>query len=250
MNNEFDKDLQDIPNEDFQVLSPFQRVIKIFTSPVEVFRSINVKPNFWLPVIIIIVVTLGFYLLFFSQFKDLLLQSMEEQMRNASNPVPEDFIQKTAKFSAISTVVMTPIISVAGILLSALYYWLFGMLLKGKGGYIKYVSLMANVSLITLLSVIVMSVMVLITGEFQVNEPITSLASLLPDSMFMTPLSGMATKIEVFTIWRMILIYLGLKEIGGLSSKKSLIIVIIAFVLGMLFTGGSIWFSSLMNRAM
>lgn len=250
MSNNVNNDYQSSINEDVQVLSPLQRAIKIFVSPNEVFRSIHIKPNFWLPVIITVIVTFGFYLLFFSQYKDFLLQSIEDQMRNAPNPLPEEFIQKTARVSAISTVVMTPIMSIAGVLLSALYYWLFGMILKAQAGYKKYLSLMANVSLITLLSVVVMAIMVLITGEFQIEGPITSLASLLPDSMTMTPIFGMATKIEVFTIWRMILIYLGLKEIAGLSSKKSIIIVATAFVLGMLFSGGSIWFSSLMNRAM
>lgn len=250
MNLEENKEYNEISNEDINPLSPLQRAIKIFISPIEVFRSINIKPNFWLPVIIIVIFTLGFYLLFFSQFKDVLLQSMEEQMRNSPNELPEEFIQKTARASAISTVVLTPIVSVVGILLSALYYWLFVMVLKGKGGYKKHLSLIANVSLIPLLSVIVMGIMILITGEFQVSAPITSLASLFPDGMTMTPFYGMAMKIEIFTIWRMILVYIGLKEIGGLSSKRSLIIVSVAFVFGMLFSGGSIWFSSFMNSAM
>lgn len=245
-----EKEMQEIVSEEIELLSPIQRVVKVFVSPSEVFKSINVKPNFWMPVILMVVFTLGFYLLFFSQFKEGLLVTMEEQMRNSPNPLPEEFIQKTARISAISTVVMTPVVSIVGMLLSALYYWVFGMILKGKGGYTKHLSLIAHVSLVGLLSVIIMSVMILITGEFQLNEPITSLASLLPDSMNVSPLYGMAVKIEVFTIWRMCLIYLGLKEIGGLSSKKSLIIVITAFVLGMLFTGGSIWFNGVMNKAM
>lgn len=235
-------------NEEFVVLKPIQRVWKIFVSPGEVFRSIDIKPNFLLPIIIASVFSLGFYLIFFSEYKALILQAIEQQMVNSPNPLPEEMIQKTANFTAIATVISAPIMTVIGMLINALYYWLFGLILKAKGSYKKYFSLMANVSLVTMLSIILSGIMVLITGEFNIEKPVTSLASLLPDSMMMTPLYGMALQIEVFNIWRLVLIYMGLKEIGELSHKKALIMVLLALFIMMLYLGGTMWISGLANQ--
>lgn len=236
--------------EESEPLSALQRIYKIFISPTEVFRSINIKPNFWLPIILVVVFTLGFYFAFFDEFKDLMLEAAEQQVANSPNAPPEGMLEKTINFTAIAIVASSPLVIVIGMLLGALYYWVFGMILKGKGGYLKHFSLMANVSVVTILSVVVAGILAVFTGEYNIQEPVTSLASLLPESMNMTPLYGMLLKFEVFNIWRLVLVYLGIIEIGGLSKKKALIIVGTAFLFGVLYTGGSLWVSTLMRPTM
>lgn len=229
--------------EEIEVLTSGERLLNIFYAPGKVFKSINNKPNFWLPMIITIVVNLLLYLVFFGPFRDAMLEGMIAQSVN--NPaMPAEAIEKMSTIIAGVMVGAIPITVAIGIFLLAVFYWLGSMIFKGKGTYMKFVSLMAHVGLISVLSLVVTGIMAIFTGEFLINQPVTSLSSLLPDSMQMSPISVILSSFEVFNIWRLLLVALGIQEISGISRSKAFLIVGIIFLIGILISGGSMLFNA------
>ncbi|PKM50331.1 MAG: hypothetical protein CVV02_11930 [Firmicutes bacterium HGW-Firmicutes-7] len=227
---------KEINGEEIEILTPSSRVLSIFYSPKKVFKAINDKPNFWLPMIITMLFTMLFYLTFFGEFKEMLM----EVIKLSGQSISVEYIEKMTTIISGVAIGFAPVIIAIGTFLTALFYWLGVMLFKGKGVYMKYVSLMAHVGLISLLSLVITGIMTILTGEFLISEPVTSLASWLPDSMNMTFLYGILLDVEVFNIWKLTLVAYGIHEIGGLKLSKAFIIVGIIFVIGILFSGGSL----------
>lgn len=233
----------EIMGEEIENLTSGQRLLNIFYSPGKVFKSINHKPNFWLPMIITMVISLLFYLAYSGPFGEIMMTTLEAQA--ATNPaMTPEFIETLVKIFSIAAIIIAPFSVAFMIFLSALFYWLGSMIFKGHGSYMKYVSIMAHVGLISTISLIVTGLMYLISGEFLLDRPITSLASLLPDSMKMTMLDGLLLNFEVFSIWRLILIAIGIQEISGLSRKKAFVIVGIIYSIGIILTCGSLLLST------
>jgi len=73
-----------------------------------------------------------------------------------------------------------------------------------------------------------------------VQEPITSLAVFLPASMKGTVAYALVLPFEVFNIWGLIVTYIGLKTVTGMSKKAALIAVVAAFIFSLLMASGSI----------
>lgn len=243
MSKEYEVEAMQLDQE--EVLTPAKRLIDIFFSPGKVFKSIAIKPNRLLPLVVIGVVTFLLFLLSMGNYKDLMISAMEQQYAQMGIEMSGDYIETITNIMGIVSLIFSPIAVVAGVFLSALYYWLFVKILKGVGTYKQYASVMAHVAMITVLATLVSGITTILTGEYAL-VPLTSLASLLPEGMKQGFLYGALSAVEVFNIWRVILIAIALKQISGLKNSKITIIVGIAFALGLCFSGISLG----MNAAM
>ena len=135
-------------------------------------------------------------------------------------------------------------------LFGAIYYFVAAKIAGGETfTFKKSLAVTSHVGLIGILSYVVLGVVSFMKGTFALQEPVTSIASLLPAYMNQGLLYGLLINVEVFTFWSYILMAQGLIYTGGLSKRKAYIITGIAFTAISLYTGFSIWFSSfMMNR--
>lgn len=248
MNNEEQNNMSEqesiINEEEIITVSPLNRLIMVFTSPTKAFKAIKQKPNILLPALVTGLVVLLFFLIFMQQHKEIYFQLMEQQMVKANPNVTSEMINTTVNFTLYSTIIVTPIFTVAAFFLSALYYWVFVLIFSGEGKYKHFASLIAHVGLISLLQYIVRGIMIAITGDVSTDLLVTSAASLLPISMKNSLLYFALTKIEVFNIWRLIVIIIGLKEISRLKNYKVYIIAGVAFFAVLIYTTVSLYMSS------
>lgn len=104
-----------------------------------------------------------------------------------------------------------------------------------------------HVMVISTFSTILLVILSLLNIESELTVPMTSLASLFPSSMRTSVLFGFALPIEVFSIWGTCVTYFGLRIVANMSKKAALISVLLAFVAGVLITGGSMWLQTIIN---
>lgn len=225
-------------------LSGVQRFFGIFVSPTKVFKSIRKNPKILMPLIIVPLAAIVFYLLFFKAYQDYILVTLEAQYEQMEIALTEDMAGFLTTFGTVTGIVVPPITIVVGMFFSAAYYWLGVKIFKGEVSYKQLLSLVAHVALIGILSWVVLGITNWLGGTFAIDEPATSLASFMPEYMHGGFLYGFMMNVEVFKIWGVILLGMGLAEIARISKSKAYILVCIAFLFSSLITGLSLWINT------
>ncbi len=223
-----------------KTMNGLQRLIGIFISPKKVFESLKQKPNILMPMIVLPLVGLLYYLLFWGIYEIQLIHIIEEQSAKLNIVLTQENLAMQLTFSKIITLVGVVLGILIAFLLSALFYYIAAKIVKTKLSYKKSLSIVTHTGLIGLLSWIIMIVVTATTGEMFIEAPITSLASLLPETMSSTFIYGVCKIIEVFSIWSTCLAAFGLMIIGNLTKKQAVIIVIIGFAISALISGVSV----------
>lgn len=197
------------------------RVIGIFTSPGETFESLNRKPTWIVPFVIVVLFGLIFgYLSADIGFKDR-IALMEAQGRSSEE------IEKTQSFMSGSLKYLGVIILPVGVLIS--WSILAGVMLIGcnsfMGGEAKFKKVFSIVAwsyLIMELGGILKSFLILSKGT--THGVTTSLAILVPlpelgekSSLIFRFLS----RLDLFTVWQLVLWIIGLSVVYRLPKEKS-----------------------------
>lgn len=225
-------------------------IINVFVSPGAAFRKLKEKPA-WLPALIVVVVLLcvGTYVgvsrMDYSALKD----RVAEQMRNQG--LSEDQIQQrldasdrimnnpVSKYAVpILTVIAT---TVVGFLIVAGVLMLMTSLLGITGAkYALNLAVVTHAALVRIIAVIVRTVVALLGG----NEAMSFGLSLLAPNLKGGYLASLLARIDVFSIWEVILLALGMKVVYDLKDNRSyvyLLILWLAFVaLSSLLPGGGL----------
>src|SRR5436853_2149868 len=227
---------QPIQPEEPARLNAMQRFIGTIFSPGETFQDVNRKPTWLVPFLICIVMAMAFWWFLFWHFDagwhQFLQKTMEDRatQTNTPKPTPQDmeriFLFTKWGYMIGFGVVLTPILHFASSGALALGM----MLMQAKTTFKKILSVVAWSWAVTgVLQLIVTVASAFVRGsEAQENfNPrnlgslsLTSLAALLPDdtSPFLKALAG---AINVFSIWYLILLMIGLTAVSGLRKAKS-----------------------------
>jgi hypothetical protein len=215
-------------------LGPLQRLGGTLFSPGETFEDVNRKPTFIVPIIIAMVVAVASTTFFDWRVKPDWDQIMRTQIKKRTEKsgqslTPDQIetqvnVGKTvAKFMPLIQIVATPIVYVilAGI------FALGMMLIQAKTTFKKILSVVAWTSAATGIVVAIVGVAVLMVrdpSELRTLDP-SQFGSIAPTNIgaFLASdaaaaLRALATSIDVFTIWWLILLSIGFAAIAG--SKK------------------------------
>jgi len=133
-------------------------------------------------------------------------------------------------------------------LLNGVYCFVCAKIAKSEVRFKQLISMAYHILVVGSISYLLNIVLTLVGVDINMNVPITSLASLLPESFGGTFLFGAALAVEVFSLWGVVLTFYGLRIIAQMSKKAALISVLISFVFGLVFSGGSIMLSSLFTN--
>lgn len=215
-------------------LGPLQRLGGTLFSPGETFEDVNRKPTFIVPIIIAMVVAVASTTFFEWRVKPDWDQIMRTQVKkrvekSGQSLTPEQIQQQVdigktiAKFVPLIVIVATPIVYVilAGI------YALGMMFIQAKTTFKKILSVVAWTSAATGIVGAIVGVAVLMVrdpSELRTLDP-SQFGSIAPTNFgaFLASdaaaaLRALATSIDVFTIWSLILMSIGFAAIAG--SKK------------------------------
>jgi hypothetical protein len=215
----------------------FQRAMNIILSPMSVIEDIKLKPNFLLPLGLILLVGIISTLL----TKDLAAQLIEMSYANA-NLTPDQIAAAKEINSGFMTammyigIVMLPLIPLIKGCVSHLLSILFG----GEGTFAETTSLMVNAYLIQMLGTVIALPIMLMTsnGAFGFSP-----ALLLPMTKFGTPIYSTLTALNLFAIWYLIVSIMGVKKIHNVATWKAALIVLLPFIL----VTGFAWIGVLMG---
>ena len=198
-------------------------LVKIFHSPREVFEKVDEKPNWLLPFLTIILVSLILTIVLLptviqpaavegveSRFQgnD---QGLERAMKWVSGPLFYVVTLGSVLFTA-----PLKILAQAGILA------LFLLLLHGQVRFPKVLAVTSYSALISILGGIVKGGIMLGTKS---TEVYTNLTLFLPFVEKDTFLYRLLSQVDFFTIWSLVLFGLGLSIVGKIERRKSYILI-------------------------
>lgn len=238
-------------------IGPFGRLIGVLLSPGETFQDINRKPTIIVPLIIGLLITFGGYYAFVVRANPDWNQIVKTQIRKraekSGRTLSDDELNRAAA-TGVKFAQLTPVILVIGIpiwyaILSGVFA-LAMILIGGKATYKKIFSVVAwafaSIGVVALV-VTIASIMVqdkqtlagLDPSKWATVVP-TSLASFLGSGASPVLLS-LAGWLDVFTIWKIIVLSIGLAAIAGskkITTGKTATIVVGIWIIGAVIAAG------------
>jgi len=190
----------------------------LITHPGEQFERMREKPAFWFPLVIVLIlsVTAGY----------MLSQKIPLSADLAEMPDAEAFQAAMKGFSIIGGIFG----SVIAMLISALIYWLIVKIGRGTTNFVHMFSLSVFTHFIVAIGQFIGG-LVIYYSNIDPTIAVTSLSSIIPAD---EPLKSVLGVFDIFTIWSLALVALGLQKVGGISKKAAWTGVIILFVISIL----------------
>jgi len=228
-------------------LSFFSKLGLVFSNPTRLFQNLKQRPEWLLPVIVIIVISMISTFL----ITDLILDSrieileMNEQLTDQQKELQ---IEGTKKFfgSTVGKIVTATVFPIFGtfilVLVVAAAFLFTGNVVLGGSSTFKHMLTVASWGyLVSIVESIVKIPLMLAKGSIHVY---TSLAVLFDTSEFNTVLFKVADAFDVFVIWRIIVWAIGFGIMYKFSNNKSLAAII---ALAIVYFAISIGFGSLFS---
>ncbi len=206
-----------------------ERVTKVFYSPREVFSHLNEKPGWFIPVLILVVVSLIAISLTYSPIiRPEQIKRIEASPRLSPEQIEEARSRLEGNFplviALVGTVVVTPI---ALLIVSAVLYGIFS-LMGSKATFKRVFAICSYSSLIAALAVVIKTPIQLAKGSSQIY---TSAVLAAPGLSTESVLFRLLNSFDIFTLWQLWVVILGFAVICNFSMKKSSIGVVSPWVI-------------------
>lgn len=222
---------------------PKPTIVGMIVSPVETMRRIREQPIFLRAALVLCVTSLilfgiiGYYQVNDPKFLEVMVKQMPQEIK----ALPE--VQQQMAIAYVKRVNLSTVIAMGGIaafllpLLGAILLKFIFILLRHREATFKQLySFFVHLYTIFILAIFVQAIAVMVTGGNLSTTP-TSLAGILPVS------EGLGKAIlmgfDVFIIWSLVLLKVGLVEITRLTARKAWVITIFFFfiIIGLHISG-------------
>lgn len=213
------------------------KVMNTFFEPRKVFESLKIKPTWLVPFIIAALLGIGF---FYYTYPFIMAQQVERIQENEKIPEEqkERIIEKMTErdhppiwqlsFAPIGTLVSFVVVAAA-------LFFVFNVLLGGDSNYRRVLSVYSYSSLIAIPAMIVKFPLIMMKENLNVQ---TSLALLLSPNTKDSFLYKVFSSFDIFTIWQVILVSMGLGVMYKYGTKKAFTAVFILWVIWILLKSG------------
>ncbi len=197
------------------------RIIGIFTSPRETFQSIDKRPTWLVPFLIVVIVTMA--LSYFTL--DVQIHDRQAIMRTKDLSQEQlDAIQSQMEgpFKYIGVLAVPIGVIIAWSVLAAVFLFCGNTIMGGDVNFKRMFSVVSWSGLIGLVGTTIIMLLALSKGTF--NGVTTSLAVLLPTpelGAHKTILYRLLSKIDIFVIWELAVWIIGVSVIFKFSTKKA-----------------------------
>jgi hypothetical protein len=212
----------------------FQRIIGVLISPDETFASIARQPDFFAPLLIILILAaIGGFI--FAQRVDFTAPAREamEQRGNMSEAQIESALKITATISKVISY-GSPLFSVIVLLIVAAVFMLAFRMMGSEGTFKQAFSVTLYAWMpLTILNIIVIVIIASKTGITALDLPTLVMSNpaflvTLKEHPLLFPLLA---SIDIFTIWTLVLFTFGFSYVSNFSKSKSAAIVITVWVI-------------------
>lgn len=205
------------------------RISGIFFEPKRVFNFLNSKPSWFFAFLFILLI--GVVIAEITLPQNLLLQKeiVSQSPKISSTPEVLDKMTEITTGKRISTVISEIIkVFIGLILLTSFIYFLCNIILGGDSSYKRVLSVVTYTSLIPTLGAILKTPLIIAKNSANIQ---TSLALLMPEGDFTKIRYMLLGALEIFSIWQIILIALGVTVLYKFSLTKALVATIIGWAI-------------------
>lgn len=206
------------------------KVFNIFFEPRKVFESLRIKPTWLIPFVIVTLLVIGSTYLTFPYIMKAQVERIEE-MENIPDERKAAIIEQMEQVDQppVWQVAMIPVFSlVVLVLFSGILFLVFNVLLGGDSSYRSVLSVYSYSALVTIPALIVKIPLIIMKETVNVQTSLALLPFVNPDSRFLySVLSGF----DIFSLWEVILISMGLGVMYKFSTAKAFTAVVILWVL-------------------
>jgi len=197
-------------------------LINIIIEPVKTFQHIKEKDDWWIPFVLIVVITWIFLWI----TGPALARITAQQMAEAGREIPA-FIEYVKYLFA-------PIGTLGTWLLVTVIIWFLSNSFGADWNYVKALDLYAYSSVAQALRTVLTTLILFIRGIPNIIT-LKDLNVATGFNLLFSPenpkLYALVSGIEVFTIWQYILIAYGISEITGISKKKAAWVSVITYLI-------------------
>jgi len=216
----------------------FQRIIGVLFSPNETFASIARQPDWVVPLVIILVLSLVGGLVF-AQRVDF-GAGIRDAMEQRGN-VPQDQIDRAVRIGTAAAKIFSycaPVVSLIILLIIAGVILLAFRVMGGEGDFRQALSVTAYAWMPGVIKSLLITIIVAVRNVSATELPTvlrSNLAFLV--SLKQNPLLfALLSKLDVFTIWLLVLLIIGFAFVSGFSKAKSAAIIIGLWVVATLLS--------------
>jgi hypothetical protein len=238
-------------------IGPLGRLTGVLLSPGETFQDINRKPTIIAPVIVALLLAVGGYFIFVSRvnpdWNAIVRTQIKKQVERSGQSLSEEDLDRRVSMGAgiaKLTPLLLPVFIPIGYAVLAGIFALGMVLIQAKTTYKKIFSVVAwTFASISLVSLVVTTAALMIQDKetlsaldpsrFNTIAP-TSVGAFL-DSSVSPALRTLAGWLDVFTIWRIVALTIGLTAVAGsrkITTSKTATIVVGVFIIGALIATG------------
>ncbi|MBB6217600.1 hypothetical protein HNQ80_003723 [Anaerosolibacter carboniphilus] len=216
-------------------LSWWERLKYLLLEPSKTMEYLSEQPKVLWPMLVLL---FGFPLLILPRidiFRDFTQEAIMTQMAaqgNDINNLPAGTLEIAFRF-AVGTAVVMPFIAM---FVKSVVVHIISRITGGKGKFKTVLSVVGYGYLINFLGEGIRTVITMITKNYVVY---TSPAVLLPDAAQGTALHTLLSALDVFSIWYLAIVTIGLSYVHQMSRKKAGAIVFGSWLLVVMFSVGS-----------
>jgi hypothetical protein len=206
------------------------KILSLYVSPTKVFTNLKEKPEWFMPLIIVLIVIALSTALTVSMTRETIIAHQEEAMRNqgmSEERIEEAMKMTSGPFLVISSVIGAILFTLIIILLFSFVLNIFIPLFHGKSAFKNVFSVICYSSLIKVLSAILRLIMVAITKSPYVTA---SLALFAPNIAKASFVYRVLIGFDFFIFWEMVLVAMGINITNELEKKNAYILVFLIWI--------------------
>ncbi|HYM62347.1 MAG TPA: Yip1 family protein [Thermoanaerobaculia bacterium] len=233
--------------------NPWQRIVGVFLSPTETFRSIVRQPDWVVPLLVIVVMTIIGTVLLYTHvdFAAPIRAQLQEQNPNLS----PDQAERAVRFGMIFARVifaLTPFISIGSLIVTAAILLVAMRMFGGEGEFKPAFSVTLYSWMPFVILAVITWAVLLSRGQVPVDQlqsMVRSNFGFLADAKREPVMFALLVSIDVFTAWVISLMVIGFAEVSKMTRAKVAAIIITMWVILTLFKVGFASLGALMKKA-
>jgi len=221
--------------------NPFSRLVGVLFSPGPTFADIARKPDWVVPALVIVVVFFAAAIITVPRidFETMSRQAMEAKGMTAGPQAEQGLRFAIAFAKGIQYVI--PFLLIGILAVAALLYWLGVRLVGGQATYLQVFSVVLYGFTPVVVRQLVKIPIILTKHDLDpraVETVVRSSPAFLTSFKTNPMLFAFLSRLDVFSIWSLILIVIGLAAASKLSKTKTAAVVIVLWIVGTLVTLG------------
>lgn len=223
-----------VPSIEMPTKNPFARIVGVLFSPKATFEDINRKPDWLVPLIVVVLIALISSYVFLSHAD--LLELVKAQIEKSGRPMPPDeALQGSLKITPIiSYGAVLIFVPVGSLVVAGILFVVFSFMLGVETTFKKVFSVNMYASMSGVVKSIIAIPILFVRQPTEFGNPadiVRSNLGILFDSS-QKVLLALGKSIDVFTIWYLVLLAMGMVGVSkNLTLKKSMITLIVLWAI-------------------